>query len=447
MSDLVSRFDSSTLSGAMYRDAIALNNTAKATNDTSHNLAAEQTVAGRPRHTFQSVYYSHMGGEAAGIIENNVQYHIRGVGAPVSSLVDTHLALLGDSSFFAVQDQQGNQFFTRVGTFALDANNQLVNHFGMKLLYAPAVSGILPTTLSTSELQTLDFSDISSDSSQTSEIKFSCGLAGNIGDSVVRAVTVHDSSGTPRTLNYIFTRNADWTDSGGSGQTWSLTVQAPAGSAVNGSYSAGTPSNPTSASPVVIKFDTKGLPLSFNGDATPPDIDITCPDTATIQAKMSLGTVNKSDGIMTIKGSQSRLQIQANGHASGTFKSPQIDEDGNIYANFTNGQSELVGKIVVGRFNNPDGLEMLEKGLYLPSNKVQKIGASTYTFGSGLPTYHYVGDDSTGKVATGALESSTIEIIPQMAEMIERVQRVNNMTTAFNSINQIMDLANSIRKS
>ena len=56
MSDMVSRFDGSTLYGALCRDATALNNTAKATNDTAHNLAAEQTIAGRPRNTFQDIY-------------------------------------------------------------------------------------------------------------------------------------------------------------------------------------------------------------------------------------------------------------------------------------------------------------------------------------------------------------------------------------------------------
>ena len=73
MSDGIPRYDSSTLTGALSRDAVALNNIAKATNDSAHNLAAEQTIAGRPRNTFQDIYYSYMGGEAAGYVENNVR--------------------------------------------------------------------------------------------------------------------------------------------------------------------------------------------------------------------------------------------------------------------------------------------------------------------------------------------------------------------------------------
>lgn len=442
MIDLIPRYDNSTITGALNKNAIALNNTAKATNDTAHNLSAESTVAGRPRHTFQNVYYSYAAGETAGLLENHVQYQIRGTGAPVESLVDTHLSLLGDASYFLVQDPQGKQFFTRVGTFSLNANKQLENHFNMKLLYAPAVNGVLPTDLSAIHFQPLDFSAISSDAKQTSEISFSCGLTGNVGDSFSRAVTVYDSSGQPRTLNYVFTRNADWA---ASNQSWSLVVQAPSGSTVNGAYSAGSPSNPQSTNPVVINFDSNGLPSSFNGVNTPPEISITCPNGSTIEAAMKLGTTGKPDGVMVINGSQSRLKIQANGQSSGTFKSPHIDQDGNIYASFSNGQRELVGRIIVGCFNNPDGFEILEKGLYLPRNNTQIIGTQSYQTGSGLPIYQYLGEGNAGKVAVGAIESSTIEIIPQMAKMIQQVQQFNNMTTSFNSLVEVEELINSLK--
>ncbi len=435
MSDLVPRFDNSTLTGALCRDAIALNNTAKATNDTAHNLAAEATIAGRPRHTFQSVYYSHMGGEAAGVLQNDVRYYIRGAGTPVDSQVGTHLSLLGDASFFPVQDQDGNQYFTRVGTFDHNTKNQLQNHFGMKLLYAPAVNGVLPTDLANTNLSVLDCSNMSSSAIQTSEITFRCGLSGDVGKSFTRAVTVHDSSGTPRTLNYVFTRNPDWTSSSSSGQSWSLTVQAPAGSTVNGVYSAGDPSNSVPANPMVINFDsTNKYPISFNGNTTPPAISITCPGGASINASMNLGTINKSDGVIVINGGQSRLQVQVNGQTTGAFKSLIFDESGNVYANFDNGKSELVGRLVVGCFNNPDGLEMLEKGLYLPNIN-----------SSGGVMYSYIGEASAGKVAVGALESSTIEIIPQMAKMIERLQQFNNMTTVLNSINDMLDTVNTFK--
>lgn len=446
MSDLVPRFDNSTLAGSLCRDSIALNNTAKATNDTAHNLAAEATIAGRSRHTFQDIYYSYMGGEAAGTVENNVRYYIRGAGAPVESQVATHLSLLGDTAFLPVVDKDGNQYFTRVGTFDYNADNQIQNHFGMKLLYAPAVNGVLPTDLANTQLTVLDCSSISSSGTQTSEITFRCGLSGNVGDSVTRAISVYDSSYTPRTLNYVFTRNPDWTDGSSSGQSWSLTIQAPAGSTVNGVYSAGNPSNSVPANPMVINFgSTNKYPISFNGSATAPAINITFPGGASINAAMNLGTVNQPNGVMVINGGQSRLQVQVNGQTTGTFKTLNFDENGNVYGNFDNGQRELMGRLVVGCFNNPDGLEMLEKGLYLPNDSKEKVRNSTYFNGSGSPSYYYIGDTPAGKVAVGALERATIETIPQMAKMIERLQLFNNITTSYNAKVDIYDALNSIR--
>ena len=419
MTDMVSRFDGSTLGGALSREAVALNNTAKATNDTSHNLAAEQTIAGRARNTFQDIYYSHMGSESSGYIENDVRYYIRGAGAPVDSQVKTHLSLLGDASFFPVQDADGNQFFTRVGTFNHNASNQMENHFGMKLLYSPAVGGVQPAT--PGALSVLDCSNLTSTASGTNQITFRCGLNGDVGDSVTRAITVHDSLGTPRTLNYVFERNADWQLGC---ESWNLKLQAPANSTMNAPYLAG----------ITVNFDINGYPASFNGAVTPPALSVTCPGGASIAAAMKLGTVGQPDGVIRITGGQSRLQVIANGYSSGIFKSIETNENGVIYANYDNGQQQLVGRLAVGMFNNPDGLEMLANGLYLPNSKR-----------SGEVSYKYVGETPAGKVAVGALESSTIETIPQMAKMIERQQQFNNMTSSYSTIKQMLDKISNLR--
>jgi flagellar hook protein FlgE len=149
---------------------------------------------------------------------------------------------------------------------------------------------------------------------------------------------------------------------------------------------------------------------------------------------MNLGTVGQPDGVIRLKGGQSRLQVKVDGHAAGVFKSLETEENGNLYAKFDNGQSELVGRLAVGVFNNPDGLEMLEYGLYLPNIKK-----------SGNVTYAYIGEAIAGNVAVGALESSTIETIPQMAKMIERQQQFNNIITAYSGKKDLWELINSLR--
>ena len=413
MSDMVSRFDSSTLYGALCREATALNNTAKATNDTAHNLAAEQTIAGRPRNTFQDIYYSWMGSEVNGCIENDVRYYIRGAGAPVDSQVKTHLSLLGHASFFPVQDSNGNKFFTRVGSFHQNANNIMQNHFGMQLLYSPAVNGVIPET--PGSLIPLDMSNLTSAASGTREIIFRCGLSGNVGDSVARAITVHDSLGTPRTLNYVFQRNADWQPGS---QSWNLRLQCPYDSTINEPYLTGIP----------INFNANGTPLTFNGADTPPNLSVTCPGGASIATGMNLGTVGQSNGVILISGGQSRLQVIVDGHSSGAFKSLDIGENGMIYANFDNGQQQLIGRLTAGMFNNPDGLERLPNGLYLPDINY-----------SGNVFYNYIGTTQAGNVAVGALESSTVETIPQMAKMIERQQQFNNISSAYSTTKNMLE--------
>jgi flagellar hook protein FlgE len=290
---------------------------------------------------------------------------------------------------------------------------------------------VLPST--PSGLQVLNCSNFTSTGTATSQITFKCGLAGNVGDSVTRAITVYDSSGTPRSLNYVFTRLADV----GGLQAWNLEIQAPSGSTVVGAYSAGNPSNSTVAAPVTIQFDASGCPASFTYNAvsssTPPALNITCPGSNTISASMNLGTVGQPNGVIQIAGGESRLQVIENGNKPGNFSSIFFDETGNIYARFDNGQTTLVGALAVGVFNNPDGLVMLDQGLFL-----------TNTTLSGSPTYSFLGQSLSGNVAVGALESSTIETIPQMAKMIERQQQFNNMVTVYNTINDMLELLNTL---
>lgn len=84
-------------------------------------------------------------------------------------------------------------------------------------------------------------------------------------------------------------------------------------------------------------------------------------------------------------------------------------------------------------FNNPDGLEMLDRGLYLPSTH------------SGTAISTYIGETPAGNVAVGALEGSTIETIPQMAKMIERQHQFNNLTSTYSTVKSMLDKISHLR--
>ncbi|MFK7930887.1 MAG: flagellar basal-body rod protein FlgG [Myxococcota bacterium] len=110
----------------------------------ANNLANVQTAGyKRSRASFQDLYYQELthGGRDASSARIDV-----GSGVQVSGVDKTFqagsinesgnpldVAIMGNRGFFQLQDQGGNQFFTRDGQFRLDANGQVVSASGLSL--------------------------------------------------------------------------------------------------------------------------------------------------------------------------------------------------------------------------------------------------------------------------------------------------------------------------
>lgn len=95
------------------------------------------------------------------------------------------------------------------------------------------------------------------------------------------------------------------------------------------------------------------------------------------------------------------------GKAVGTMTSVGIDETGGIVASYSNGDTRLIGQIAVTTFANPTGLEKVGENLY----------AQTLNSGS----FDGIGKDISetgGKVASGYLEMSNVDLADQFTTMI-----------------------------
>jgi len=94
------------------------------------------------------------------------------------------------------------------------------------------------------------------------------------------------------------------------------------------------------------------------------------------------------------------------GKALGTLTSFFIDESGQIVGTFTNGQNRLIAQLGIARFNNPGGLSHTGNNLY------------EITEGSGSAIIGNAGSDFETMVVAGSLESSTVDLSTEFAEMI-----------------------------
>ena len=98
--------------------------------------------------------------------------------------------------------------------------------------------------------------------------------------------------------------------------------------------------------------------------------------------------------------------VNQDGFTSGRLDGLEIDASGTVRANYTNGQNNPLGKIVLANFNNQNGLK--------------QIGNATYveTAVSGTATVGEAGAEGFGSVLTGSLERSNVDITEELVNLI-----------------------------
>lgn len=98
--------------------------------------------------------------------------------------------------------------------------------------------------------------------------------------------------------------------------------------------------------------------------------------------------------------------IEQNGYSTGQIRGLDIDENGIVFARYTNGQARTLGQIALSSFANPNGL--------------QPLGDTSWgeTFASGAPALNAPGAAGLGVLQSGALENSNVDITQQLVSMI-----------------------------
>jgi flagellar hook protein FlgE len=98
--------------------------------------------------------------------------------------------------------------------------------------------------------------------------------------------------------------------------------------------------------------------------------------------------------------------LDADGYATGRLNGVDIDEQGIVFARYTNGESTTLGKVAIANFNNPQGLRAIGGSQW----------AETYT--SGTVRYGEAGTGNFGLMQSGALEASNVDLATELVDLI-----------------------------
>ncbi len=337
---------------------------------------------------------------------------MQGLLEPTSSPLD--MAISG-GGFFPVR--AGNQtFFSRDGSFALDADGYLVNSGGLKVqgyqAFDDTISSVVgDLQIATGPVQPQETANITLDVVLASQEDFSTtpyagltldGTSIGVDDASAEAdfstsVSVFDSMGRKHdvVINFEQTGANDW--------TWSAVIDAgetDAPGAIDGmalEISGGT-----------MSFDTSGN-LTASTQA-PTAISWLWPGADAFDFTLNTGLAG-AEGLARMVGSEpddtsSVTSLSQDGFGVGNLTSVSVDPDGKVQAMYSNGEERVLGQIALAMFPADTGL--LRVGGNLWSETAQ----------SGEPALGVPGTGGRGTTAGYALEKSNVELEDEFVAMI-----------------------------
>jgi flagellar hook protein FlgE len=160
-----------------------------------------------------------------------------------------------------------------------------------------------------------------------------------------------------------------------------------------------------------LGWDTTATSTPGHGPDDPFTMDFdqtSLPAFDDINVDMKNTTMFDNNGTSTIAAKAGNPDGQYAGRKVGTMSGVAVQTDGKIYASYDNGTTKLLGQIAVANFPNPSGLEKIGENLY------QTTMNSGLFDGIGID----VTSDGIGKMQTGVLEMSNVDLSAEFTEMI-----------------------------
>lgn len=302
---------------------------------------------------------------------------------------------------FFIVNNNGTQDYTRNGQFQVASNGTLVNAEDLPVQGfqpVPGVSGKFSTILSNLTINesamlpqatsqaSLVLNLNASDTPIPSTTSFSPSNPNSYNESTT--MQVYDSLGNAQDITLYFV-NASGTGSTNSPNQWDeyYTASNSQGSGVVVSGSLGTLT--FSDSGQLVSGGASTISVSGWGDGSA---------ISTIALNLSGSTLTNAAFAVTSE--------NINGYTPGTYSAVTVQSNGEIDANYTNGQKQAIGQVALANFANLQGLSPISGNLW------------SATAVAGNPLINAPGTAGLGLIQSGAVESSNVGLSDQLVDMI-----------------------------
>ncbi|MDD1793559.1 flagellar hook protein FlgE [Enterovibrio makurazakiensis] len=357
-------------------------------NAISHNISNVGTIGYKASRTeFQDVYAPQFGGGEMGGVETSAIRQSFTSGATTATGRNSDLAINGEG-FFMVQNN-GQQMYSRNGVFNLDADGYLVTSDGYRLQgFGVSQTGDIQNgSLTDLQISTADMA-----AKVTSKV--------SLGVNLDAGATVVDTTATPfdkdDPSSFTFSATTTVFDSlGGEHEVTQYYVKTDDNKWTT-HYLVDGDAAPT---------ESANLEFDANGELTKPTEPVSLTFTpsngsAEMTLKMDVADFTQFGSEFSIN------ENKQDGYAPGKLAGWYFDQDGSVFARYSNGKTQVQGQLVLARFANQEGL--------------QQAGGTRWTesFSSGSALYGQPGTGQFGALRTGMYEGSNVDLTGEMVSLM-----------------------------
>ncbi|WP_374260852.1 flagellar hook protein FlgE [Zoogloea sp.] len=226
--------------------------------------------------------------------------------------------------------------------------------------------------------------------------------------------TVYDSLGNPHTQSLYFVKTAQ-------ANKWDVYT----------SLDGGFPPeiDPTTGlhSPTTISFDANG------GLLTPKTISTSY--TVTTGAVKTLNVTVDLNNSTQFGNSFGVAQLSQDGYKPGSLSGLSVQADGTILGNFSNGQSRIMGQVLLTNFRNPNGL------VSVGGNQWEWTPDAGAVDGAGTPP----GTGTLGVIQSAAIEESNVDLTGELVNMITQQRAYQANAQSIKTQDQILQTLVNLR--
>lgn len=341
------------------------------------------------------------------------------------------LALQGDGYF--VLNQNGRELYSRAGAFTTDREGYMVDSATGAFVqgYNPETNAngkILKDTLGNNilnrKIETIQIpADTVSPPKQSQNITVNGNLnsLASVGDERKTSIDIYNPNGGVHSLGLTFTKTANANE-------YSIAATIDGNSVNLASSTITFNSDGTLNTPLTIGITAADLNTALGAQlfdqTTPQDLTMKLADADNLLSGLTQFAMPNS---ATVSGQD--------GYESGSMIGMTVDTEGKIWGAFTNGQSEILGQLVMAKFTNQGAL--VKEGDNFFSTSVNSGLANIGTAGEIFPSTKIIG---------GSLEQSNVDMTQQFTDIISTQRAFEAASRTITISDQMLAEVNQLKR-